>query len=298
MKKLLLISLVLLLSACTNSQKPTMKKLDLQGHRGCRGLLPENTIPAFMKALELGVTTLELDVVVSKDRKLVVSHEPWMSPEICKDTMGNPIPEADTPALNIFQMEYRDIAKCDCGSMPHPRFPDQENMATFKPLLTDVIEAAETWCKENGVSPVRYNIETKSSPERDSIYLPLPGDFSDMLMSVIIGSGIQERATVQSFDVRTLQHIHEVYPDQELVLLVENDLSAQENLDKLGFIPEVYSPYYKLVDEALVTFCKQKDMLLIPWTVNEVEDMQRLVNMGVDGLISDFPDRFSQLQDE
>ncbi|MFO0414793.1 MAG: glycerophosphodiester phosphodiesterase family protein, partial [Bacteroidota bacterium] len=131
------------------SCSPSSKKLnqsimladqfDLQGHRGCRGLMPENTIPAMLHAMDLGVTTLELDVVISADGKVVVSHEPWMSSEIATKEDGKQVIHAEEKNLNLFRMNYTEIQKFDVGLKPHPRFPDQKKMKVVKPLLTDVI---------------------------------------------------------------------------------------------------------------------------------------------------------------
>ena len=123
----LLTSLILLLSPLTCIIAQTSSSLDIQGHRGCRGLLPENTIPAFLKAIELGATTLELDVVISKDKQVVVSHDPYLSHMICLNAKGEAISEEEEKEYNLYKMSYAEIAQCDCGSQPHPGFPEQEN---------------------------------------------------------------------------------------------------------------------------------------------------------------------------
>ncbi|RMG30770.1 MAG: glycerophosphodiester phosphodiesterase [Bacteroidetes bacterium] len=268
-----------------------MHTIDIQGHRGCRGLMPENSIPAFIRAIDLGVNTLELDVVISKDSQVVVSHEPYFSHLICTTPEGQEIQAENERQFNLFQMTYEEIRAFDCGSRPHPRFPGQAKMAVYKPLLTELIDTVETYTHTRGLPAVRYNIETKSSPEGDGVFHPEPATFVKLLMEVIQSKGIEDRCSIQSFDPRTLQVAHQQYPGMELVLLAENQLSVEENLQQLGFTPAVYSPYFKLVDEEVVKFCHTKGMKLIPWTVNEQTDIQRMLELGVDGIISDYPDR-------
>ncbi len=267
------------------------KKLDFQGHRGSRGLLPENTIPAFLKALDLGVTTLEMDVVITKDHKVILSHEPWFSHEIALDPEGNTISEEEERSHRIFDMEYSETQGYDVGSKPHPRFPDQEKMRVAKPLLSEVIAKAEEHAKNASRSLPFYNIETKSLPVGDSIFHPKPEEFVDLLVSVVKNAGVADRTIIQSFDVRTLQVAHQKYPELKLALLVENSESPEENLRVLGFTPDIYSPDFTLVNKELIAFARQKEMQVIPWTVNEREEMNELIEMGVDGLITDYPDR-------
>jgi glycerophosphoryl diester phosphodiesterase len=281
-----------LLSGCTQIRTTeTMEHIDLQGHRGARGLMPENTIPAFMKALELGVTTLELDVAVSKDGKVLVSHEPWLSHEICLQKDGSPISEAEEKGYNLHQMPYAEIQQYDCGSKPHPRFPEQEKMVVHKPLLSDVIDSAEAYIQQHGLAPVHYNIEIKSMPEGDGLFHPAPEAFVDLVMQVLNEKGIAARSNLQSFDVRPLQIAHVKYPQMALALLVENEEGYKKNIARLGFTPPIYSPDYKLVDEALMNWARKEGIKVIPWTVNDPGDAQKLIEMGVHGIITDYPDR-------
>jgi len=298
----LIVFLSLLLSCNSNTEKKStelnLENLDTQGHRGCRGLLPENTIPGFLKALDLGVTTLEMDVVITKDSLVLVSHEPWFSHEIATDPTGRLIESDDEKDHKIFEMTYEQTQAYDVGSRKHERFPEQQKMELTKPLLSDVIKAAEAHAKETSRPLPYYNIETKSTPKGDNVFHPEPHVFSDLLAGVLKDENILDRAYVQSFDPRTLQYIHKNYPEVKLVLLVENINGAGANLSNLGFTPEVYSPNYKLVNEELVSFCKQKDMKLIPWTVNEKGEMEELISLGVDGLITDYPNRFNELKEK
>jgi glycerophosphoryl diester phosphodiesterase len=266
---------------------------DVQGHRGARGLLPENTIPAFLRALELGVTTLEMDTAVAGDSTVVVSHEPWMAFPICSLPSGEPVPGDEQQQHRLIDMTYAEIARYDCGRRGHPDFPEQQPMAVHKPRLRDVIAAAEGYAATHGLPPPRYNIETKSRPEWDDTFTPDPATFTRLLYDVLVETGVKDRAMLQSFDVRTLQVARDLDPDWSLVLLIARDYDQglAANLDGLGFVPDVYSPDYRLVDAALVEAVHARGMRLIPWTVNALEEMQRLKALGVDGIITDYPDR-------
>lgn len=264
---------------------------DLEGHRGARGLLPENTIPAFLKALEIGVTTLELDLAVSRDKKLVVSHEPWFSSEICSAPDGQPIAKEVEMHHLIYEMTAEEIARYDCGKRGHPRFPTQQPMPVSKPLFRDMVLAVEARRKELNLPPVDFNIETKSTPEGDSRLHPEPEEFVEIIHRETRELGILDRIILQSFDVRTLHIMRKLDPSTRLSLLVENELSFEENLKQVGFTPHIYSPDYALVNEALIAAAHQRGIKVIPWTVNDVEEMKHLAGLGVDGLITDYPDR-------
>lgn len=275
----------------------TKTTFDLQGHRGCRGLMPENTIPAFLHALDHGVTTLELDLAVSADGQLVVSHEPYMSAEICLDPAGQEMTDSAALSYNLYRMTYDSISQWDCGSKAHPRFPQQRKMKVRKPLLTEVIDTVEMYLKSKGLPPVGYNIELKSMSGYDDVYHPAPAVFSDMVY-MVVGSRLDwSRVTIQSFDFRVLQYFHERYPQVTLALLIENERPFQNNLDSLGFRPAIYSCYFELLSQPVIDSLHQMGIRVIPWTVNEPADMQRLVGWGVDGLITDYPDRFRGITD-
>jgi len=288
------------ISCATQEKKKVVipENFDLQGHRGARGLLPENTIPAFIEAINIGVNTLELDVVVSKDSQLVLSHEPFFSHNICLDEAGKPIKEADEKKYNIFQYTVAQIRAFDCGSIGNSRFPEQKKMKIGKPTLTEMVQSVEAYLKNKKLKKVLYNIETKSSPEGDSIFHPKPNVFAQLLYQNLKWLNILDRVYIQSFDVRTLQAFHTIAPQVPLVLLVENTKSFEQNIELLGFMPAVYSPNYLLVNADLVRKTHEKNIRLIPWTVNETKDMKNMIALGVDGLITDYPNRFQNLRKE
>lgn len=287
-KCVIIIALVNLSSCSTKSDKITM---DIQGHRGCRGLYPENTVQGFLKALDLGVTTLEMDVVISKDGKVVVSHEPFFNHEIATGPNGEEITKKSELSFNMYEMDYNQISEFDVGLKLHPRFPDQEKVAEKKPLLLDVIQAAEAHAKKNELPAPHYNIELKRLADYDNVYHPGAEAFSKLVLYVIEEAAIENRTSLQAFDISTLQMLKELNSEILLVLLIENDLSIKENIKKLGFKPDIYSPDKDLVDVEMVTYCKKQKVKLIPWTVNKEEDIEKMIDFGVDGIISDYPDR-------
>lgn len=272
---------------------------DLQGHRGARGLAPENTWPAFKRALELGATTLEMDVVISKDDQVVVSHEPWISSTICSLPSGEPVSPRKARSYRMYDMTYDEIKKFDCGQRRHPNFPEQEVQSTSKPLLRDVIKQAETYMAQHRSKPVFYNIETKSRPSSDGQFHPGPERFAQLVYDVISEMNVTTRTTLQSFDVRTLQVAEEKGWPVRLSLLVGrgDDRGINQNIERLGFRPDIYSPDYRLVNEELLIRAHGWGMDVIPWTVNDTTDMERLKKMGVDGLITDYPNRAQFLLD-
>lgn len=269
---------------------------DFQGHRGCRGLLPENSVEGFLHALNCGVTTLEMDVVITKDNQVLVSHEPYFNHEICSHFNGVAITEANEKDFNIYQFSYSEIATVDCGSKAHPRFPYQEKIPIFKPLLQTVIDAVKQKLRLQDKLLCKFNIEIKSTIETDTVFHPCYIEYSDLLVALLTSCNIVEGTTIQSFDVRVLNYLHEKYPQIPLSFLVECEESMTAQLSKLNFTPAIYSPLYSLVDAEMVELCKVKNIRLIPWTVNDIATMQQLVDIGVDGIISDYPNQFSLLQ--
>jgi len=268
--------------------------IDLQGHRGARGLLPENSIPAFLHALDLGVTTLEMDVTINAQGHVVVSHEPWMSAKICSHSDGREVTEEEEQTLRIYAMTDDQVASFDCGSRGHPDHPEQQAMPVVKPLLSDVFSAvasrAESTDRNARFGQVLYNIEIKSMPEGDRIFHPEVMEFANALYRVVEQHVLVEQTTVQSFDPRALEAMHEIDPQIAISLLVENRDGLQQNLARISFLPQIYSPDYQLLDQAQIDAAHTQGILVIPWTVNDEITIRELVKMGVDGLITDYPD--------
>ncbi|HEY6505408.1 MAG TPA: glycerophosphodiester phosphodiesterase family protein [Chitinophagaceae bacterium] len=287
--------------SCSNTKQLDSSPLgaegfDKQGHRGCRGLMPENTIPAMLKALDLGVTTLELDVVITKDKKVILSHEQWFGEEITTKPDGSYMGVREERKFNIYWMTYEQTKDFDVGMKPHPRFPQQQKMKAVKPLLSDVIDSVNGYMKTGKRAFPYYNIETKSDPEFDGVFQPKPEEFVELLMAVIKGKGIEDHVIIQSFDFRTLRYLHQKYPHVRTAMLIEDydKRELDEQVKDLGFTPSVYSPAQELVNEKLVKKCHKQKMKIIPWTVNEKEKIEELKKMGVDGIITDYPNLFNE----
>ncbi len=267
---------------------------DKQGHRGCRGLMPENTVAAMMNAIGMGVTTLEMDVVITKDKQVILSHEPFFNHEITTKPDRNFVTAAEEKSLNIYQMDYETVKKYDVGMKPHPRFPKQEKIKAVKPLLSEVLEAVKQYMITARRPYPYFNIETKSMAVTDDIYHPKPAEFVELLMQVIKEKQLENQVIIQSFDIRTLQYLHQHYPDIKTALLVESDTegSFSDQLKALGFTPTIYSPEHILVNESLIKTCHDRQVQVIPWTVNDKAIIASLIKMGVDGIITDYPDLF------
>ena len=266
--------------------------IDIQGHRGARGLAPENTIYGFKKALDIGVNTLELDVVISADNKVVVSHEHWMSKKKC-DLDNDSIDEKI--GYNIYNMTYDQIKKIDCGSKINYDFLDQVKLPLNKPLLEDVFTEIDAYARIKNLNVPNYSIEIKSSVKGDDVFHPKPNFFSDLVYNVIDNSIGFKKVNIQSFDFRILNYFNKKYPDVILAVLIDNDLGPQNNLKKLGFIPDIYSPNYNKLNKMDVLFLKEKKIDIIPWTVNSYDDIAKVLELGVDGIISDYPNRVLDL---
>jgi len=278
-----------LITACSTPMERTPP--EVHGHRGCRGLLPENTIPAFLHALDLGCDVLELDVVLTGDDHVLVSHEPWMSATICHAADGSPIQKEEEKGLNIHRMTLEQVQAHDCGSLTHPRFPGQQSMPVMKPTLRQVVEAVDRMAVEKGLPTPRYNVEIKSYAAWYGLYQPEPVPYARRVMRELDALGISDRSIVQSFDPAILEAVHAERPGQVMALLVENTDGLQANLARLSFTPSIYSPYFMLVNETMHQELRDKGIELVVWTVNEPADIRRMIDQGVDGIISDYPDR-------
>lgn len=267
------------------------KHIYIHGHRGARGLYPENTITAFIEAVKLGVDALEMDVVISKDNQVVVSHEPYMNALFCATTDGTAIDSHSEKQHNLYRMTYDQIKQYDCGMMGNKLFPQQQKIAEHKPLLSEVVKAVDAYTQLNNLPPIHYNIEIKSELQDDDLFQPTPVVFVNLVYDELIKLKILPRTILQSFDVRILQALKQKDLTLTLSYLVENTDSLEINLKRLGFTPNIYAPEFILINEQLISDLKNKNIKLITWTVNEIDDMKHLINMGVETLITDYPDK-------
>lgn len=260
------------------------------GHRGCRGIMPENTIIGFIEAIKYGCNAIEFDIVISQDRQLVVSHEPYMNPDICLTPDGEEI--EDSKRYNLYKMNYDEIKNFDCGSKFNSKFPNQMKFKSYKPLLTETIESIEEYLKRYNLSPIIYDIEIKSDQLEYDTSQPVPEEIVDMLLSIIKIYNIRDKVIVRSFDKRPLQYLHIKEPTIKIAYLVENEIDIEQNLAELGLIPNFYSPKYTLITSKMLDFCKNINLPIIAWTVNTKLEIKNLIDMGVEGIITDYPNLF------
>ena len=303
------------------AQHITAPAFDLQGHRGARGLMPENTLPAFEAALALGVTTLELDTVVTADGVVVVHHDRRLAPERTRNAAGDWLGDDGTPAILLLTFEQLgafDVGRAKPGSRYAGRWPEQAGLdGVAIPTLAKVLARAEALSG----GAVRYNIETKVAADSPTDSAD-PAAFAKALIAVIREAGVSERAAVQSFDWRTLQAVQQEAPGIETVYLT----AEQDWLDTLqrdGPIPSpwlgglaidwtqttlpqaihsaggaVWSPYYRDLREVDLREAQRLGLRVVVWTVNDAASMASLIDLGVDGLITDYPDRAREVMAE
>lgn len=266
--------------------------IDIAGNRGFRGMYPENSIQAFTRAVKIGVNTIEMDVVITKDNQVVVAHNLTIDEEICNKPDGAAMAAGDKDKYKIYAMNYDEIKKFDCGSRGNSRFTDQIKNTANIPLLADVIDAVEKYIKDNNLLPVNYNIQLISSKKGDEVMHPEPPQFSKLVYGVVNGKGILARTFFSSLDMRILQELHKADGSAMTALMSEKSTDDFEtNLKDLHFNPTVYSPTFLLVTKAMITKCHALGIKVITWTPNEITKMTALKTLGVDGIITDYPDR-------
>jgi glycerophosphoryl diester phosphodiesterase len=293
MKKILFILPAFLLLLSCSANKHTFDK---QAHRGGRGLMPENTIVSEKNAIDYDCT-MEMDLQMSKDKKIVVSHDAYFNSQFCLDPNGNTMTKKEGRSRLIYDMPYDSVAEYDCGSKTNPAFPEQKDIHTVKPLLSVLIDSVEAYGKrKNHVN--HYNIEIKSNPKYDGKHYSSLKEFVDSAMAIIERKGIAPRTMIQSFDVRALRMVHKKWPKVEISYLVgaKDKQDVQGYIDDLGFKPDIFSPNYHLVTADRVEAFHKHHIRVIPWTPDKLEEMQKLKDMGVDGEITDYPNLYAKLK--
>lgn len=290
-------ALFVALSACSSQKnlENATPAFDDQAHRGGRGLMPENTISAMYNAIDLGINTLEMDLQISKDKKVVVSHDSYFNSKFCLTPEGKEMTEKDGRSRWIMNMPYDSISRYDTGLKPHPDFPQQHKMPAHKPLLFVLIDSVEAYAKKKK-HIIHYNIEIKTSPEyKDKGHPPVP-EFVALAMKVIYDKKIEKRTTIQSFDTRSLKLVKAGYPQVKISYLVfkSNKKTIDQHIADLGFTPDIFSPEYLMVTPELLKACHDRKIKVVPWTVNDLATLNKLKEMGVDGMISDYPNLFKK----
>ena len=269
-----------------------IKKLPIvHAHRGGAAIYPENTIPAMLHAVEIGVPMLELDLHVTRDSQVVVSHDAYMNPIKALKPNGEEIPIDSARMYSIYSMTYDSLKRYDVGSRPNPAFPNRKNLKCSVPLVSDLIDSVEHSTQSKGLCPVGYNIEIKSWPDKDGIYSPDYRTFADLCMRVLLSKNLGDRLLLQCFDPRTLNYVHEKYPNVRLSYLVEDmTVDFDELMKRINFVPQVISPNHAMVDSAFMDKSRKLGMEVAPWTVDEKDEILRLRTLGVDAIITNRPD--------
>jgi glycerophosphoryl diester phosphodiesterase len=302
--------------AAQRATTPT-KSIDLQAHRGGRGLWPENTLVSFAGALSIGVDTLELDLAVTKDGVVIVSHDPLVNPDLTRDAAGKFV-EGHGPSffsLNYADTQAYDVGRIKPGSPYAALYAEQKGRNGVRiPRLSDVFALVRK--SRNRV--VRFNIETKLSPDKPS-ETPTPEAFAEAVVKVVRAAKMEKRTSIQSFDWRTLAVVQKIAPEIETVALTTQrpnggnvQLGAAGASPSLGgfdvddfggslpklvnaFGARVWSPNYGDIVAAQVREAQALGLKVVPWTINEIADMEKFIDMGVDGIITDRPDRLREV---
>jgi glycerophosphoryl diester phosphodiesterase len=288
--------------------------LDLQAHRGGRGLRPENTLAAFENAIHLGVTTLELDIAITADGVAVISHEPALYPGTARDADGRWLKESGPliHALTLAEVQRYDIGRLNPELAYGKPFASQQAVDGQRiPTLASLFALV----KQLGANDVQFDIETKVFPHRPNDTVT-PEVFVDTLLAAIRAAGMSERVMIQSFDWRTLALVQRLEPAMRTVYLTiesRNSNNVQDPAWTAGRIARdypsvpamikaaggrIWAPNYNNIDATSAQRAHDVGLQLVPWTVNEAADMRRLIDWGVDGIITDYPDRLREVMRE
>lgn len=254
--------------------------------------MPENTVSSMKNALDLGVNTLELDLQISADGQVVVSHDAFMHSRYATRPDGSAVQPGD-PKEYIYTMPYDSVAMYDTGIRESTVWPGKACVPEHKPLADDLIDFTENYAREHGMTMPRYNIEIKSKVGKtEGKNWPEYHEFVDKCVELLLSKNLGDRLVVQSFDVRALNYMHQKYPQLILSYLVaEKDKDFEAYMSLLDFTPQWLSPHYTNTDADLCKKAWDKGMKIVPWTADKPEDIQRLVDLKVDAIISNYPDR-------
>lgn len=286
MKRMFIIFLTLSQHLPSNAQN-----FEKYSHRGGRGLMPENTIVAMKNALDFG-TSLEMDLYLSQDNQVFVYHDAVISPVFATNTDGSYVTKEQANKKRIIEYTYPELRSFDIGSRPNPDFPRKKNIKAYIPLFAELVDSVEIYAHRGELEKPLYFVEIKApSGKLPELYKQ---QLVDRTMRIITKKSITNRVIIQSFDTEVLEYLHKKYPAVKTAYLVfiGND-DFKDNLKKLSFKPVAYSPYYKQVTSQMIEYCHKNSIQVITWTVNTKGEIEKLKAMGVDGVISDYPDFFS-----
>lgn len=261
----------------------TVSAFDLQGHRGARGHAPENTLPSFELAISMGVDTLELDVGVTRDRVVVIHHDRRLNPDVArKDGEWVTAPAPTIHSLTYGELKAYDVGRIRPGSEYAARFPHQ------KPIDGARIPRLDELLGKMGSGKVRFNIETKLVPQAPDETLP-PEAFARAVIAEVRKAGVAKRTTIQSFDLRTLKVVEREAPEIATAYLTSGKNSDPAKLHQAG--ARLWSPDFRDLDAEKVAQARKLGLRIVAWTVNEPDEIRRVLALKLDGIISDYPDR-------
>lgn len=259
--------------------------MKIYGHRGCRGILPENSIEGFKKALELGADGIEWDVVVNKNNELIISHEPYIDSSYCL-FKGDKIKNKNKSALNIYKMDTDQIAQYDCGSLYQSKFPSQQLIKTTKPTVKKALELLK-----NKNPTILFEI--KSSEEDYEKFQPRPKEYCQIIKKELEEYPNLENIIFMSFDANIINELEKIMPNQRYVYLVyKPKINIKAYLRKINFSPYALGMYHKLIKKTTIDKLHNKKIKVFAWTVNDKKKGLALRNKQLDGLITDYPNIF------
>jgi glycerophosphoryl diester phosphodiesterase len=258
-------------------------KLEIYGHRGFRGSYPENSLIGFQKAIELGITGIELDVVVNKDKQLVISHEPFFQSSFCLDSSGNEI--KNERIFNIYNLTQKEIASFDCGSKYYDKFPEQKKLKTTKPLFQELVSL-------NEINSTIILLEIKSTPSEYNYSQPEPSMYSDLILGELKKFTNKSNIRIMSFDKAILEQIHKKDSEYPLIYLTYMPKSVKSLLKELSFKPFALGMFYPTIRKKSAHYLHHRSIKLFAWTVNDLKWKNKLMKLNIDGIITDYPDLF------
>ena len=272
------------------SNMTSQNKVQIFGHRGCRGLLPENTIIGFNKAIELGVDGIEWDVIVNKDNQLIISHEPYADDTYCIDSIGNKITKKTEKKFNFHHMSTAEIQSFDCGSIGNVKFPEQEKIKSIKPTVQEAFLNVNLGSKT-------ILFEIKSESKDYGTFQPFPEEYASIIANEIKDFPLKKQIIFMSFDAELLNKLHLILPEYRYVYLTYLPLkSINSFLEDIDFTPYALGMYYHTIKKKDVKKANEKGIQVFAWTVNEIKQYQKLVRYGVSGIITDYPNKIKITQ--
>ena len=260
----------------------TQNTIRVIGHRGCRGIMPENSISGFEKALKGGADGIEWDVVVNGEGKLVISHEPYFHKDFCLDPNGKAI--EDEKLYNIYRMTQAEIEAFDCGSKGNIGFPEQQKHSTRKPLLKDAVVKLKSTIRGKLIL-----FEIKSEASEYGISQPHPNAFVDLILKEVATYQFPN-VVYMSFDKNIIEALHKKAPELKLAYLTYlPSKSANAYLKELSFKPFALGMYHKTINQRKLRQLRDKSISVYAWTVNTTDDAHKMMDLGIDAIITDYP---------